>query len=201
MVRPPVIEAEKALWLALDVSSLKLTDDQLVRLFRDNEEYRFELSAQGELIIMPPANNKASLKNATIITRLRTWADRDGTGVSFDGNTLFTLPNGAKRGPDAAWISKGRWNRLSEEQQDSFSNLGPDFIIELRSKSDRLARLKEKMEEDMANGVLLGWLLEPQQNRATIYRAGHAPQEIERPGILAGDPVLPGFRFAFKEIL
>ena len=201
MARPPVIETPAELCLALDVSSLRLTDDQLIRLFRDNEEYQFELSAAGELIIMSPANNKTDLKNATITTCLRIWARKDGTGVSFGSNTLFTLPNGAKRGPDAAWILKERWDRLSEEEQEGFSKIAPDFVIELCSKSDRLARLKEKMEEYMANGVLLGWLLEPQQNRATIYRAGHAPQEIERPGILAGDPVLPGFRFAFKEIL
>ena len=146
MARPPAIETETALWLALDVSSLKLTDDQLIRLFRDNDEYQFELSAKGELIVMSPANNKTELKNVRITQRLANWTEQDGTGVSFGNNTLFTLPNGAKRGPDAAWISKKRWNRLTEEEQESFSNLVPDFIIELRSKSDRLARLKEKME-------------------------------------------------------
>ena len=101
MARPPAIETDTALWLALDVSSLRLTDDQLLRLFRDNDEYQFELSAKGELIIMSPANNKTDLKNTTIITRLRNWTEQDGTGVSFGNNTLFTLPNGAKRGPDA----------------------------------------------------------------------------------------------------
>jgi Uma2 family endonuclease len=201
MARPPVIERETALWLALDVSSLKLTDDQLVRLFRDNDEYQFELSAKGELIIMSPASNKTELRNTTISTRLRNWADQDGTGVSFGSNTLFTLPNGAKRGPDAAWVLKKRWNRLTEEEKESFSNLVPEFVIQLRSKSDRLAQLKEKMEEYIANGVKLAWLLDPQQNCATVYRPGRAPQEIEKPTILAGDPVLPGFQFDFKEIL
>ena len=201
MARPPAIETETALWLALDVSSLKLTDDQLIRLFGDNDEYQFELSAKGELIIMSPANNKTELKNVTITTRLRNWTEQDGTGVSFGNNTLFTLPNGAKRGPDAAWISKKRWNRLTEEEQESFSNLAPEFIIELRSKSDRLTRLKEKMGEYVANGVRLAWLLDPRQNRATIYRPGRAPQEIDRPTLLSGDPVLPGFQFDFRELL
>src|SRR6266581_3979099 len=111
MARPPVVETETAFWLALDVRSLKLTDDQLVRLFRDNQEYQFELSAEGELIIMPPAGNITSLRNAKIIQRLRNWAE-SGTGVVFDSNTLFTLPNGAKRSPDAAWISRDRWSGL-----------------------------------------------------------------------------------------
>jgi Uma2 family endonuclease len=201
MARPPAIETETALWLALDVSSLKLTDDQLVRLFRDNDEYQFELSAKGELIIMSPANNKASMKNAKLTTRLGIWAEQDGSGVSFDSSALFTLPNGAKRGPDAAWISKKRWDRLTEEEQESFSNLAPDFVIELRSTSDRLARLEQKMEEYMANGVRLAWLLDPKKNRATIYRPGRTPQEIDKPAILTGDPVLSGFQFDFREIL
>ena len=201
MARPPAIEIETALWLALDVSSLKLTDDQLVCLFRDNDEYQFELSAKGELIIMSPANAKASMKNARLTIRLGTWAEQDGSGVTFDSSALFTLPNGAKRGPDAAWISKKHWDRLTDEEQESFSNLAPDFVIELRSKSDRLARLEQKMEEYMANGVRLGWLLDPIKNRATIYRPGRTPQEIDKPDILNGDPVLPGFRFDFREIL
>src|SRR2546425_2589572 len=114
MARPPAIETETALWLALDVSSLNLTDDQLVRLCSDNEEYQFELSAKGELIIMSPTNLTSSLQNAKIIQRLSNWAEQDGTGVVFDSNTWFTLPNRAKRGPDAAWIPKKRWNRLTE---------------------------------------------------------------------------------------
>src|SRR2546426_10029827 len=119
MARPPAIETETGLWLALDVSSLKLTDDQLIRLFRDNDEYQFELSAKGELIIMSPANNKTATKNVKISTRLATWAEQDGMGLTFGNNTLFTLPNGAKRGPDDAWISKERWDRLTEEDRKS----------------------------------------------------------------------------------
>jgi Uma2 family endonuclease len=201
MARSPVIETETAVWLTLDVSSIKLTDDQLIRLFRDNEEYQFELSAKGELIIMPPANNTTDFKNVTIITRLRNWAEHDGTGMSFGSNTLFTLPNGAKRGPDAAWILKTRWDRLTVKEREGFSNLAPDFVVELRSKSARLVRLHEKMKEYIDNGVRLGWLLEPRQNRATIYGPGKAPQEIEQPTILSGDPILPGFEFDFREIL
>src|SRR5437870_2902536 len=122
MARPPAIETETALWLALDVSALSLTDDQLLRLFRDNDEYRFEMSAEGELIIMAHTTNKTELRNTTITTELRIWAKKDGTGVSFGNSGMFTVPNGAKRSPDAAWISNSRWSRLTEEEKDSFTN-------------------------------------------------------------------------------
>jgi Uma2 family endonuclease len=201
MARPPAIETDTAFWLAVDISSLKLTDDQLVRLFSDNAEYQFELSAKGELIIMPPAHNKTEMRNTKFIQRLANWAEQDGSGVAFGNNTLFTLPNGAKRGPDAAWVSNTRWNRLTEDEKESFSNLAPEFVVELRSKSDRLRRLKEKMDEYMANGVRLAWLLDPIANCATIYRADEPPVEIEHPAILNGDPVLPGFHFDFRELL
>jgi len=201
MARPPAIETETSLWLALDVSSLRLGDDQLLRLFGDNEEFRFELSAKGELIIMAPATPKTDQRNVTLITRLRNWAEQDGTGQSFGNNAMFTLPNGAKRCPDASWIPNRRWDRLTPEEKDSLTKICPDFVVELRSKSDRLTKIKEKMEEFMANGAQLGWLLDPQQNSATIYRPGRLPQEIEEPATLNGDPVLPGFRFDFREIL
>ena len=201
MARPPSIQTETRDWVSLDVSSLKLTDDQLIRLFHDNEEYQFELSASRELIIMTPAHNKTELLNLKFASRLFNWAERDGTGVVFGNNTLFTLPNGAKRGPDASWVSKARWDSLSEEEKNSFSNLVPEFVVELRSRSDRLKTLKPKMDEYMTNGVQLAWLLDPIANSATIYRANEPPIEIASPSIISGDPVLPGFKFDFRELL
>jgi Uma2 family endonuclease len=201
MARPPAIETETALWLALDVSSLRLTDDQLLRLFRDNDDFQFELSAKGELIIMAPATPNTDERNVTITTQLRVWTNQDGTGRSFGPTAMFTLPNGAKSCPDASWIPNNRWNRLTQEEKDSLAPICPDFVIELRSKSDRLKKLKEKMEEYMVNGVRLSWLLDPVHNCATIYRPGRPAQEIDEPTILSGDPLLPGFQFDFREIL
>ena len=114
---------------------------------------------------------------------------------------MFTLPNGAKRGPDASWIPNSRWDRFTADEKDSLTKICPDFVIELRSKSDRIAKIKEKMAEYMASGARLGWLLDPRENCATIYRPGRPPQLIEEPAILSGDPVLPGFKFDFREIL
>ncbi|PYS38377.1 MAG: hypothetical protein DMG14_17855 [Acidobacteria bacterium] len=200
MARTPAIEEEKGLWLALDISSLKLTDDQLIRLFRDNEEFQFELSASGELIIMAPAGLPSDERNVIITTRLRLWTEQNGTGRCFGPTAMFTLPNGAKRSPDASWLLRKRLQGLSESTL-VFPRICPDFVIELRSKTNRLKRIKEKMEEYIANGARLGWLLDPLQNRATIYVSGQQAQEIEEPTILRGDPVLPGFQFDFREIL
>jgi Uma2 family endonuclease len=201
MARPPAIDTDTALWLALNVRSLGLTDDQLGRLFSDNEDFRFEMSAQGELIIMAPTTPKTDLRNVKITQRLANWTERDGTGQSFGSSVMFTFPNGAKRSPDGAWISNNRWNRVTEEEKDTFTNICPDFVIELRSKSDRLVKLKEKMDEYVDNGVRLGWLLDPLDNCAYIYGRGQSPERIESPTILSADPVLPGFEFDFREIL
>ena len=202
MARPPAIETETGLWLALNIRSLHLTDDQLLRFFRDNDdEYRFEVSAQQELIIMAPSTPKSDHRNAEVTRQLGNWAKQDGAGVFFGSNAMFTLPNGAKRSPDGAWISKARWNRLSEEEKDSLTRIVPDFVIELRSKSDRLAKIKEKMDEYMDSGVRLGWLLDPIRNCAQVYRPGQPPEQVDNPTVLDGERVLPGFTFDFREIL
>src|SRR5262249_16206124 len=150
-----------------------------------------------ELIIMSRTTPKTGQRNVTIIWRLRNWAEKDGTGQAFSADTMFTLPNGAKRCPDASWIPNSRWDRFTEEEKDSFTKVCPDFVAELRTKSDRLKNLQQKMEECIANGSRLGWLLDPFKNRATIYCPGRQPETIEKPTILSGDPVLRGFTFDF----
>src|SRR5215471_14795758 len=199
MARPPAIEVDTGVRVVLKVRSLGLTDDQFLRLCTDNRDLRIEMSAQGELIIMPPPGSKTGLRNTKITIRLGIWTEQDGTGVCFGADTGFTLPNSAKRGPDAAWMSSERWNRISEEQQEKLAPVCPDFVGELRSPSDRLSDIRERMEEYMANGARLGWLLDPFDNCATIYRPGQAPERIEKPTIIHGDPVLPGFEFDFRE--
>src|SRR5215813_3417111 len=116
-------------------------------------------------------------------------------------DTGFTLPNGAKRGPDAAWMSRERWNGIPKEQQEKLAPVCPDFVIELRSPSDRLSDVQAKMEEYIANGARLGWLLDPFENRAYIYRPAQTPERIEQPTMLSGDPILPGFKLDIREIL
>lgn len=201
MARPPAIERETEVRLVLQMSSVGLTDDQFFRLCRDNRDFRIEMTAQKELIIMSPTNPETGRKNAAITASLFNWARIDGTGFCFDSSSQFTLPNGAKRSPDASWILKGRWDRLTKEEKERFTEICPDFVIELRSPSDRVADLAEKMHEYISNGSGLGWLLDPIENRAIVYRPGQPPLVIDRPGTLTGDPVLPGFQFEFKQIL
>ena len=201
MARPPAIDVDTGVRVVLNVRSLGLTDDQFLRLCSDNRDFRIEMSAQGELVIMPPAGSKTGRRNFIIVQRLANWSEQDGTGVGFGADTGFTLPNSSKRGPDAAWMSRERWNRIPEEQQEKLAPVCPDFVIELRSPSDCLSDVQAKMEEYIANGARLGWLLDPFDNCVTIYRPGQPPERIEKPTVVHGDPVLPGFEFDFREIL
>jgi Uma2 family endonuclease len=201
MARPPLVESNTPVRIVLDVSSVGLTDDQFFRLCSDNRDLRIEMTAEGELIIMSPTNPETDRKNATITARLWIWTQQDGTGVSFGSSSEFTLPNGSKRSPDGAWIPKTRWNRFTRDEKEHFTIVCPDFVIELRSPSDRLRDIEKKMEEYIANGARLGWLLDPIDNQAIIYQPDQPSQRIDSPTTLTGDPVLPGFAFDFKEIL
>src|SRR5262249_1137008 len=148
-----------------------------------------------------PGGSKTGQRNAIIVYCLMTWTRQDGTGLCFGTDTGFTLPDGAKRAPDAAWIAHDRWKHVPEEQQEKLAPICPDFVVELRSPSDRLADVEAKMNESIANGARLGWLLDPFENRACIYRPTQSPEYLEQPTILSGDPILPGFKFDFREIL
>jgi Uma2 family endonuclease len=201
MARPPAIEADTAFRLILDLQSVGLTDDQFDRLCCDNSDFQIEMTADKQLIIMSPCFPETDRQNTRITQRLANWTEQDGTGVCFGPSAGFTLPNGAKRSPDAAWIRKSRWNRLTKEEKHTMTAICPDFVLELRSISNRLSELQEKMEEYIANGAKLGWLIDPIDNRATIYRTGQPPQVIENPAIIIGDPILKGFQFDFREIL
>jgi Uma2 family endonuclease len=201
MARLPAIERDSSVRLVLDLRSVGLTDDQFFRLCGDNRDLRIEMTAQKELIIMSPTNPKTDHKNAKITMLLGIWATQDGTGIFFGSSAIFMLPNGAKRSPDGAWIPKNRWDRLTEAEKESLAEICPDFVVELRSPSDRVADIEAKMEEYIANGSRLGWLLDPIENRAIIYRPGEPPQHLDKPGTLSGDPVLLGFKFDFREIL
>src|SRR3989442_5380063 len=192
MARPPAIEVDTPDRVVLNVRSLGLTDDRFLRLCSDNRDFRIEMTEQGELIIMPPPGSKTGRRNFIIVQRLANWSEQDGRGTGFGPDTGFTLPNGAKRGPDAAWMSNERWNRIPEEQQEKLAPVCPDFVVELRSQSDRLSDVQAKMEEYIANGARLGWLLDPFDNCPTIYLHAQTPDRIVNPTIIYGDPVPPG---------
>ena len=186
--------------LMLNVKSLGLTDEQFLRLCADNEDLRLELTAAGELVIMPPTGLETGWRNSKLNYRLVHWAEQDGSGLAFDSSTLFTLPNGAKRSPDAAWVRRDRWEALSNEQREGTGPLCPDFVVELRSPSDRLSMLQDKMVEYLDNGIQLGWLIDPLDKRVYIYRPGQPVEASENPATLSGGSVLRGFVFEVREI-
>ncbi len=170
-----------------------LSDDEFFDFCLLNEDLRLELTSEGDLIIMPPTGGKTGHRNFNLIVKFGLWAERDGTGKGFDSSTIFSLPNGAKRSPDLAWVRNERWEALTEKEQEKFPPLCLDFVVELRSPSDSLRMLQNKMQEYIANGAQLGWLLDPFKKKAYIYRP-QAPVEIlDDPQMLSGEPLLKGF--------
>jgi len=179
---------------------VELTPDRFLELAGINRDLRMELTAEGELIVMPPAGSESSDQNAEITMQLRMWAKRDGTGRTFDSSGGFTLPNGAVRSPDASWVERSRLEALTDEQRKKFVPLCPDFVIELRSPADSLSVLRDKMQEYLDNGAKLGWLIDPEQKRVYVYRPRSEVEELHNPEKIPGDPILSGFTLDLREI-
>jgi Uma2 family endonuclease len=179
---------------------IKLTDEQLLELCALNSELWIERTAQGDLVIMPPAGAGTSDRNSELNFQLRLWAKQDQTGVAFESSAGFKLPNGAIRGPDAAWVRRSRLASLTREEKEKFLPLCPDFVVELRSPTDSLSMLQDKMQEYMANGAQLGWLIDPISRRVHVYRPQHHPEILEAPKTIPGDSILPGFVLDLQKI-
>ena len=179
--------------LALDIRALEMTEDQFLQLCSNNGDLRMELTANRELIIMPPVGLEGSTQEGELYLQLGIWTKQDGTGRAFGPNAGYTLPNGAVRAPDASWMPLSRWESLSRDDQTKFGHTFPDFAIELRSPSDSLSDVQDKMTEYLENGVRLGFLLDPRQRRVYVYRPGQDVEVMEGPDTVSGDPVLPGF--------
>ena len=179
--------------LALNLDAVHLTDEQFYQLCQNNRELKFERTASGELFIMPPVGGESGNREAELIADLAIWNRQTGLGFTFSSSTIFKLPNGADRSPDAAWIRRERWEALTPEQRRKFPPIAPDFVIELRSATDELEMLRAKMREYLDAGVRLGWLINPQQQQVEVYRLGQEAQVYELPTELSGEDVLPGF--------
>ena len=178
-----------------------LTDEQFYQLCQANRDVRFERTAKGELIIMPPAGGESSKRNADLTIDLGIWNRQSKLGVVFDSSGGFKLPNGAERSPDAAWVKSEHWEALNPEQRRKFPPLAPDFVIELRSATDDLKPLQAKMQEYRENGVRLGWLINPQNQQVEIYRQERDVEVLLSPATLSGEDVLPGFVLDLTQIL
>lgn len=181
--------------------AIHLTDEQFYLLCQANRDVRFERTAKGELIVMPPTGGETGDRNSEMNFQLRAWNKQTRLGKVFDSSTGFKLPNGADRSPDAAWVRLERWEALTPEQRQKFPPLAPDFVIELRSATDDLKPLQAKMQQYCDHGVRLGWLLDPQRRIVEIYRIGYDVEVITSPTSLSGEDVLPGFVMDLSEIL
>ncbi|MEH1912250.1 MAG: Uma2 family endonuclease [Nostoc sp.] len=172
---------------------LELTDEQFFQLCQANRDLRFERTATGELIIMPPTGGETGNRNAGLTAQLWIWNEQNKLGIVFDSSTGFKLPNGADRSPDASWIKLERWDALTEEEKQKFPPICPDFVVELLSPSDSLKVAQEKMKEYIDNGVRLGWLINRKSRQVEIYREGQEVKVLESPVTLSGEDVLQGF--------
>ncbi len=187
--------------LVLQLSpAIQMTDEQFFALCQLNRGYRMERNTNGELIIMPPTGSETGNRNAKLTQQLGNWTDEDGTGINFDSSTGFKLPNGADRSPDAAWMSLEKWNSLTEEQKVRFAPICPDFVVEIRSPSDSLQSLQDKMQEYLDNGVKLGWLIDRKNRRVYIYCPQTEVKCLENPITVSGEPLLSGFQLHTDKI-
>ena len=202
MVQIPAIPENQILPLNLPLSiGLHVTQEQFAILAVANRDLKLERNARGELIVNPPTGWETGQRNLSISGQLYRWyEENENLGKAFDSSTGFILPNGATRSPDACWVSQERWDALNAEQKGTFANICPDFVVELRSSSDKLESLQAKMREYIDNGAKLGWLLDPQPRRVEIYRPGSAVEVLENPDSLSGNKVLPGFVLNLRRV-
>ncbi|MDZ8108999.1 MAG: Uma2 family endonuclease [Nostoc sp. DedQUE12a] len=173
--------------------NLQFTDEEFEQIIAVNKDLRLELTAHGELVIMPPTGGETGNRNFDLLGQLWFWNNKNNLGKAFDSSTGFKLPNGATRSPDASWIRLETWNALTPQQRKKFLPLCPDFAVELISESDDLEDTQTKMHEYLANGLKLGWLINPKDKQVEIYRPNQVPEVLQFPTSLSGEDVLPGF--------
>ncbi|MER3478576.1 MAG: hypothetical protein C4287_21570 [Leptolyngbya sp. ERB_1_2] len=184
---------ELPLPLKLDFNHVDLTDEQFYQLCLNNPEWNIEQDAKGALIVMSPVGGESGRREMSLGGELYLWNKQTQLGEVFSSSTIFKLPKGGSRSPDAAWVESARWQALTPEQRKKFPPIAPDFVIELRSATDSLTDLQEKMQEYLESGVRLGWLLNPQDQQVELYRQGQDKEVRSLPTVLSGEAVLPGF--------
>lgn len=170
-----------------------MDEDEFFELCQEADPLRLERESNGKIIVMPPAGSYSSNRSVQIASQLQRWSKKTNRGIVFDSSGGFTLPNGATRAPDAAWVASHRLETLSQEEKEKFLPLAPDFAAEVRSQNDARSDLEAKMEEYINNGTRLGWLIDPYEKTVTVYRKDGSTEELDRPATLSGEPVLPGF--------
>lgn len=184
----------------LGALSKKFDDADFHQLCQANQDLRIERTSDGDIIILPPTGGETGRRNFHLVGVFHAWAKEDGNGVGFDSSTVFSLPNGAKRSPDLAWVTLPRWNALTADQQRGFPPLCPDFVVELRSHTDSLSTLQDKMQEYITNGAQLGWLIDPIGKKVFVYRPQADVECLDNPESISGGELLEGFTLDLAEV-
>lgn len=181
--------------------ALHVSQQEFIAIAAANRDLRLERTADGELIVNPPTGSESGRRNFNITGQLFRWCEEHpDLGEGFDSSAGFKLPNGATRAADAAWVERDRWDTLTAEERRGFAPLCPDFAVELRSESDSLTALREKMGEYMKNGTRLGWIVNPQNRTVEIYRSGQEVEVLDSPSEVSGEDVLPGFTLDLRRV-
>ena len=187
-----------ALPLIFDLQHVHLSDEQFYQLCVNNPDLVLERDAKGALILMSPVGGESGNRELKFGGELYLWNKQTQLGEVVSSSTIFRLPGGGSRSPDASWFDFSRWQSLTPEQRQKFPPIAPDFVLELRSRTDDLATLQAKMQEYIASGVRLGWLINPQDQQVEIYRLGQAKEVNPLPAELSGEAVLPGFELVIE---
>ncbi len=177
-----------------------MNDEAFAEFCAEHPDLFFEMTAEGELIVMPPTFTLTSMRNQEIARQFTAWAVEDGRGIAGDSSGGFVLPNGARRSPDLSWTPLGDVARLSKKELESYWHLCPAFVIELRSHSDRLRVLRAKMQEWVSNGAQLGWLIDPETNTIEVYRANRESELIAGADSIIGEDPINGFELDLRRV-
>lgn len=177
-----------------------MNDDEYFEFCAANDGLRIERMSDGEIIVMAPPGGETGDRNAELILQLRSWAKQNGRGRAFDSNTGFTLRDRSSMSPDGSWVENSSLQTLTREQKRKFLPLCPDFVVELTSPSDRLPEVREKMQRWMANGVQLGWLIDPDERTVYIYRPNREPEQLTQAESIQGEGPVAGFVLELRDI-
>jgi Uma2 family endonuclease len=178
----------------------KWNDKEFERVCSENSDMQFEVDSEGVLIVMPLKGGKDSILNFCLIGEFGKWSEKNNSGQGFSAGTIFALPNGAKRSPDLSWVKNERWEKLTDKEQEGFPPLCPDFVVELRSATDSLTNLKNKMTEYIENGAALGWLIDPFERKVYVYRPNAEIEILDNPETVGGEPLLKKFSLKLNKI-
>ncbi len=177
-----------------------LSDEELLRFCAANDGLRVERDKNGELIVMTPTGTEGGGVELDVAAELRDWARQDGRGRAFGPNAGVRVPDGSVRVAAASWISWPRWNALSDKERQGFAPICPEFVIEVRSLTDRIHELREKMSMWLANGAELAWLIDPEHKAVEVYRPGRPPELLEGASAVYGEGPVGGFVLELRRI-